>query len=162
MKEGFIGAWESIRQAGTWAFSCMEHLLVFILAFFISVFTEYRELIQAVLVCSIIDWFLAVIYNFKKYRKLTPNFNLFRKVAHLYFFFTLSPCTISTIKDKNGTPARHSAVIFYSLLSASTGSFLEAIRAGITPAIIVSTTLRITSITAPLAGKDADTITDSK
>ena len=73
MKEGFIGAWESIRQAGAWAFSCMEHLLVFILAFFISVFTEYRELIQAVLVCSIIDWFLAVIYNFKKYNILSSK-----------------------------------------------------------------------------------------
>ena len=65
MGEGFVGTLGSIKHAFAWIFSCMEHLLVFILAFFISVFTEYQDMIRAVLVCSIIDWILAVVYNFK-------------------------------------------------------------------------------------------------
>ena len=44
---------------------------------------------------------------------------------------------------------------FYSLLNASTGSFLLAIFAGINPAITVSNTLIIINTIAPTAGRDA-------
>ena len=44
---------------------------------------------------------------------------------------------------------------FYSLLNASTGSFLLAIFAGINPAITVNKTLIIINTIAPTAGRDA-------
>ena len=44
---------------------------------------------------------------------------------------------------------------YYSVLKASTGSFFAANLAGISPAIIVSTTLIITKIIAPFIGKIA-------
>ena len=65
MGEGFAGTLESMKHACMWIFSCMEHLLFFMFAFFVSVFTEYQDMIRAVLVCSVIDWILAVAYNFR-------------------------------------------------------------------------------------------------
>ena len=43
---------------------------------------------------------------------------------------------------------------FYSVLNASTGSFLLAILAGIKPAITVNKILINTNITAPIIGRD--------
>ena len=49
----------------------------------------------------------------------------------------------------------HFSKCYYSLRSASTGSFFAAIRAGIKPATRVSTTLIATRIIAPSHGKFA-------
>lgn len=64
MGEGFVGTLGSLKHVFMWIFSCMEHLLVFVLAFFISVFTEYQDMIRVVLAFSVVDWILAVSYNF--------------------------------------------------------------------------------------------------
>ena len=50
-------------------------------------------------------------------------------------------------------------LFFYSVLNASTGSFLLAIFAGISPAIIVKIILIITNITPAFAGTTAFTLT---
>ena len=59
---------------------------------------------------------------------------------------------IPTFFDKNKKVHKKSKY-FYSLLKDSTGSFLLATRDGISPAIIVKTTLIIIKITAPIIGK---------
>ena len=59
----------------------------------------------------------------------------------------IRPEGIRNNKKRSGIP------VFYSVLKASTGSFLLAILAGIKPAITVSKILMMTSITAPPTGR---------
>ena len=71
--------------------------------------------------------------------------------------------TIIIIKKANNRKYFNSSIVcflfFYSVLNASTGSFLLAILAGISPAIIVRNILIITSIIPAFVGTTAFTLT---
>ena len=69
----------------------------------------------------------------------------------MFFIFTFSLSSFNNFSQFNYSHI-HWHKIYYSVLNASTGSFLLAILEGINPAIIVKTTLIITKVIAPPIG----------
>lgn len=64
MEEGLLNTVNHLKDVLTWIGSACHHFLCFVLGFFICVFIEYKDMISAVVALSIVDWLLAVVYNF--------------------------------------------------------------------------------------------------